>query len=611
MSQGINVDKQLFLSQLFRPAVVTWNRLEGRPRREDFDRTLGAEVRDPLWMLCRQWQLAEFRAEDAGSAVLARVQVETARIDGYAVGGRTARYDDSVPLETRVEREPIPMDLATRAQVGRHWLRLLQAATGDDHRDIYLDEYGFEEPDNPEALAHLRSNQKARQFLEAIRGRIVDGGAVLTAIGSGHHANFVTSRMSGTVKTAALDAADELLAWFTRVYSQPEAGAPAAWGPSQLEYSFACTAPADETGTTQTVLVADEYHHGHLDWYSFDVGSPSSVPRPDRDAGSGAVLESHAPLTFIPDPVEFAGMPNVRWWEFEDQKTDLGDIRAGTTDLPLLMLAEFGLIYGNDWSVLPYDVPVGTLCEVRGIVATDVFGVRTFIRPAGRGADEDWQRWSMYNLIRAGQEEQADLRLFVPPTIGKVEEGSPIERVHLARDEMANMAFGIEVTIPGAIGKGISGHEAAADLLGPLAPLEPEAADDLVETEAAIQYKLGTTLRENWIPFIPVHEPGSNREIRLQRAAMPRLTGAEIGPIVTPRGAILRHGLNLPEPQPYFIHEEEIPRAGTVVTRAFQRTRWWDGRVYTWLGRRKAMGRGSRSSGLVFDQIVPKVNRTG
>jgi hypothetical protein len=435
---------------------------------------------------------------------------------------------------------------------------------------------------------------------------VVDGGALLEAMRSGTHAAFVAaSAMSVADKAAALEAADAFVAWFHRVYSQPAAGEPAAWAPPYLEYQFACSAPADKTGATQTVLLAEQYHQGHLDWYSFDIAGA-----PLRDAegvpGSDAVLESAAPVTFIPDVVEFGGMPNVRWWEFEDQKTDFGDVRASTTDLPLLMLAEFGLIYGNDWSVLPYDLPVGTLCEVRGIVVTDVFGVRTFIRAAGRGADEDWQRWSMYNLSRAGEGGQADLRLFLAPATAKVQEGTPIENVLLTRDEMANMVFGVETTIPGVIGKGISGQEAAGDLQRHLTPAEPPSSAPVIETDAVIRYQLGTTVPENWIPFIPVHNPGSNREVRLQRAAMPRLVGAQIGPVVTPRGAILRHGLDLPEPQAYFVHEEEVPRVGANVTRAFQRTRWWDGRIVTWLGRRKTIGRWVRGSGLTFDQIVPR-----
>ena len=54
----------------------------------------------------------------------------------------------------------------------------------------------------------------------------------------------------------------------------------------------------------------------------------------------------------------------------------------------------------------------------------------------------------------------------------------------------------------------------------------------------------------------------------------------------------------------YFLHEEEVPRAGVRVTQAFQRTRWRDGRAWVWLGVRKQTGRGEGSSGLAFDRIV-------
>ena len=51
------------------PLVRGWNRLEGRPRSADFERSLRAEVRDPLWFLTRQWQYGEFEGEDAGSPI--------------------------------------------------------------------------------------------------------------------------------------------------------------------------------------------------------------------------------------------------------------------------------------------------------------------------------------------------------------------------------------------------------------------------------------------------------------------------------------------------------------------------------------------------------------
>jgi hypothetical protein len=56
-------------SRLF-PSITIWNRLEGRPIAEKFDRALKAEVRDALWMLTKQWQLGEFQGDDAGSPIL-------------------------------------------------------------------------------------------------------------------------------------------------------------------------------------------------------------------------------------------------------------------------------------------------------------------------------------------------------------------------------------------------------------------------------------------------------------------------------------------------------------------------------------------------------------
>ena len=69
--------------------IMTWNRLEGRTRAEDFDRALKAEVRDALWMLSRQWQMGEFEGEDGGSPVSVRLRV---------LAARTASADDQTAV---------------------------------------------------------------------------------------------------------------------------------------------------------------------------------------------------------------------------------------------------------------------------------------------------------------------------------------------------------------------------------------------------------------------------------------------------------------------------------------------------------------------------------
>ena len=105
-----------------------FSRLEPRPRQPDFDRALRAELHDPLWLLARQWQFGEFKGEDAGSAVLAKVAMRTARVGDITAAGQVwSAAGDPIPLETHVERLPIAFDPISRADAGRVLLVLLDA----------------------------------------------------------------------------------------------------------------------------------------------------------------------------------------------------------------------------------------------------------------------------------------------------------------------------------------------------------------------------------------------------------------------------------------------------------------------------------------------------
>jgi hypothetical protein len=89
---------------------------------------------------------------------------------------------------------------------------------------------------------------------------------------------------------------------------------------------------------------------------------------------------------------------------------------------------------------------------------------------------------------------------------------------------------------------------------------------------------------------------------------MPRIFGDIPPHQVRPRTPLLREGIDEQDKQiePLYLCEEEVPRAGAVVTGAFQRTRWYDGKIITWYGRKKTTGRGEGSSGLKFDYISDK-----
>jgi hypothetical protein len=76
------------------------------------------------------------------------------------------------------------------------------------------------------------------------------------------------------------------------------------------------------------------------------------------------------------------------------------------------------------------------------------------------------------------------------------------------------------------------------------------------------------------------------------------------------RGTLLRNDPTLPindaANQQMLIEEEEVPRAGVALKRAFQYARTPDGRAYLWIGRNKTVGRGEGSSGLRYDSAAPR-----
>jgi hypothetical protein len=306
--------------------------------------------------------------------------------------------------------------------------------------------------------------------------------------------------------------------------------------------------------------------------------------------------------TFVPTQVIFDGMPDTRWWAFEDRHTNFGQIAADTTDVGKLMLMEFALVFANDWFLVPWTLPVGTLARVRGIAVTTVFGERLWVEPAQPppGAD-GWDSWGMFVLTdETGADPQPELVLL--PVAPKVQEGDPLEDVSLVRDEMANMVWAIEHQIPLPTGWPRAGSEAAHELHTHLQQLVGPPAGPSLPPAAPIRYQVMSSVPEEWLPFIPVHVDGSPRETQLQRAAMPRfLDGDPDEPAkIRPRTPLMSQNL----PKAYYVYEEEVPRAGARVTQSYQRTRRPDGSVLVWYGARKGTGRGEGSSGLAFDQIL-------
>ena len=579
------------------PTVTTWNRVEGLPRTTEFGRALRADVRDALWMLARQWQLGEFQGEDAGSPVTVQYHVSTAQPTRFAAGDE-APFDipDATPLEAIAERRgvrftigPDRVAIDLRLAMGRRWLKLI----APDLRQRFVERYPVELPDpTAEADTNLVAHPEVWATLQAAAGRLMDGFELYADLRRDGHAYDGIDGLSQAQREALDAAGQRFVAWFRDLITQPRS-AGGSWDPGRLEHRFRVAAPGYTPGTPDQVLTADEYPGGQLDWYSFNV-DPAAAPTGANDPSArGSVTR-----TVLPSPVRYPGMPHQRWWAFEDGRTSFGAVRPDATDLIRLMFLEFALVFGNDWILLPCDLEAGTLATVDGLAVTDTFGQRFWITPTGVGPDTDWQRWAMYRLAGAS----ASTGVFLPAANATVAEGPPLEEVVLIRDENANMVWGVERVVPLATGDGRPGREAAAETLEHRRRLRPPSTPPA--PAAPIAYQAMTTVPEHWIPFIPVRVPGSNREIQLQRAALPRVLDDDRGrpARVRPRTTLLREGLD--GGNPYFLHEEEVSRAGTRVSLAYNRTRWHDGRVLVWLSAHRATGRGEGSSRLAFDQLA-------
>jgi hypothetical protein len=103
----------------------------------------------------------------------------------------------------------------------------------------------------------------------------------------------------------------------------------------------------------------------------------------------------------------------------------------------------------------------------------------------------------------------------LPPAAGRtLEAGLVIEDVRLARDEMANMAFGIERITASDIGEPRPGPERDAavksGVISPPSPATPPATP--------LRYRAGTTGPVHWIPLLPVQVAGgADGEVALEK----------------------------------------------------------------------------------------------
>jgi hypothetical protein len=577
-------------------SITSWTRLEPRVRREDPAEALQARLHDPLWLLARQWQVGEFTGEDAGSPLRARALVERAPLTRYLPGPpsdahvEAAPYDPArLPLEVLVERESGSHDLRLSFEAGLHFFRLLERHGVGAYRKAFLQHYplvaGTPDP---------RVEPETARLLRTAHGRIPDGGRIAADVRSAPNHLPAAPEVEPDDEAAVIAAARALLAWHDRrtgsADDRADGGAAPPWNPERMEYDFAVSAPA-ENG--ETVLVASEHAHGHLDWYSFDRRL-GAVLGAKADSGQRELLLRSA----IPAPVTYRGMPVNRWWEFEDGQVNFGGTDAEPSNLLRLLLIGFALDYGNDWFLLPVELPSDALHRVTSLVVTDSFGIDTLVRPY-TFAQGDGSHWRMFSLSADGDADPTDeAALFLPPSLAPSLHGEPVEEVLLVRDEIANLAWAIERRVEDAGGRPFDRVERYRRDRPAREPNEPAANADS-GSDGDLRYRLATPVPDYWVPLVPVRVDPDEPDVRLVRGRV-LLDGEDVPTAPPPLGRLLEPG------RPLRLFEEEVGRTGVRLTRTYQYARWTDGSGHLWIGRRKGAGRGEAASGLRFDTLEPE-----
>lgn len=597
------------------PDLLFWNRIEPHPRSENIEEALKAEIRDPLWMLSRQWQLGEFQAEDAGLATAVKLSYQK-YLPKEVIDRQENRvsFDGSrQPLESVVEKRAYPADLFTRIEVGRQWFRFLEKDldTNKDEliksfRESELLQFKMPPPSEPQQQleqADLLSNKPYLDILDVLsKEKKLDGGILLHLIADTDVR--LSEQILGELNEEVDAIGERLLEWAGKIYNIHIDEDP-FWSNQQLEYQFDLS--IEWSNNSDQKLGATAYFGDELDWYQFDKVPPEDLFTTAETVDHSTIEPITANFKY-PGEVKYKGMPNARWWELEDSAVNFGNIKADPTSPATLVFTQFNLMYSNDWLMMPLEMQRGTLNQITEMVVTDNFGIKTSVKHIHETApNELWGLFQLHNPA-LGIGQQNDSCLLVPAIIDDLQKSKPIEEINFLRDEMANLVWAVENIVPDGLGAGVAGDETAEAVQRHLSTIAGSATPENLINEAKVSYQLASTVPENWIPFIPVHlknQQLNSREIQLQRAALPRVING-FDPIrIRPKTSLLNQGLDTRKRSPFHIFEEEVPRSGIILRGQWKRVRWLNGKTILWYGYEKRNGRGSGNSGLTFDRVVP------
>jgi hypothetical protein len=540
--------------------ATNWTRL--RARRDTIDPGIGlaARIADPLWLLCRQLQMAEFLGDDGGTITSITVRSTWVPFTHWSAGvvgddGTVSwqPYERDRPLEALVEDD--------RMTIGGEAPPLLATVEAGQRLERRLRGAGLGALATNSSLTTVIAPAAATSLaLHVHRDHTVDGFMVRAQLDAARTA--LASGLSTADATQLTTVLDEWATWFDGRFGHPTHGS--SWVQERLEHRFCLAAPHPDGGAL--VLRAPEYLGNGIVWSELEwaegVTPPADLPT-DR-------AEQHEVTRTYPQSLRWPGMPVDRFWEMEDATVDLGTLTLDPADLPGMLALDMAATASTDWFLTELPLPTAGMARIDSIEVVDSFGTRTTL--TADALPDDIGRLFTPST-RAARDRAGDGWLVMAPRLGARVDGPAREEILLVRDELANLGWLVERVGPGDDGE--------PGELRSTAPAVPPASP-----KGELTYRLTTGVPDHWHPLVPGRR--ANGQLELARGRMfdePELTL----PITT----LAR--------QVDTLLDEEVPREGTRIQRGWQYARWFDGSRHLWSGRSVDPGRGEGNSALHFD----------
>lgn len=576
---------------MFKPSITTWTRLEPNPVGEDMRPSLEACVYDPAWMIARQWQIGEFRGEDAGTPIDVSLEVHAMPVVGFKANNEPAVYSPGLPVEYLAGSEPkngvLPFEAA---EAGMELINLLmENNVSNQVVNSIVRSYPFK---TNKGLVADQAGENFLQLLSAVAGgeyglpdpftKAEPGSKTLEELLRDTAKNQTPSPLLGIPASEAPQFVKSASDWveFIDLFIQYSSQQGYSWHNERMEHSFKLEA-RNISNTSVVVLKAAEWDGTKLDWYSLDVDTNSpplttgAVEIPLLPGLKNDHTTSHQGL---PTLLTYQGMPNLRWWEFEDARVNFAQIDYDKNDLARMLVTEFACAYGDDWYLVPMSLPVGAIHTVKNFKITDNFGEVKEIYPVDYSLNtNDKESWCLFRQSQIDNQKLPCAGLLLYPAAYLSKSGF-IEQISFFRDELANMAWAVEAQVESSDGRVFNRQR----------NYTPRSNNAYSYEKEQYEYVLVSEIPEHWFPLVskapatPTSPPPAIFEMLLAN------------PHAKPLGRVLS--------QKSDIWQEEIPFEGSEVTRQYLLSRAADGKVLLWKGRQKRTGRGEGSSGLQFDR---------